>query len=203
MIINSIKDFMKKFSPNLIIVLLNNIINIKRPLSSFIKRASFIVVFILFNVTISAQNSNTAIPIVEVKSYISSLRTLEQNSNSTYSNAQNLEDLLYTVQPSIYFLAGEMKLYGEKPKNLYTEISSLNRISSAGLLKKNIEIVIIKIDDRNDLNSTIDLNVFSSFYKLKYIYLVSSIVITEQDISKMILNYDEQYIILYKIDKGE
>jgi hypothetical protein len=203
MIINSIKDFMKKFSPNLIIVLLNNIINIKRPLSSFIKRASFIVVFILFNVTISAQNSNTAIPIVEVKSYISSLRTLEQNSNSTYSNAQNLEDLLYTVQPSIYFLAGEMKLYGEKPKNLYTEISSLNRISSAGLLKKNIEIVIIKIDDRNDLNSTIDLNVFSSFYKLKYIYLVSSIVITEQDISKMILNYDEQYSILYKIDKGE
>jgi hypothetical protein len=203
MIINSIKDFMKKFSPNLIIVLLNNIINIKRPLSSFIKRASFIVVFILFNVTISAQNSNTAIPIVEVKSYISSLRTLEQNSNSTYSNAQNLEDLLYTVQPSIYFLAGEMKLYGEKPKNLYTEISSLNRISSAGLLKKNIEIVIIKIDDRNDLNSTIDLNVFSSFYKLKYIYLVSSIVITEKDISKMILNYDEQYIILYKIDKGE
>lgn len=203
MIINSIKDFMKKFSPNLIIVLLNNIIKIKRPLSSFIKRASFIVVFILFNVTISAQNSNTAIPIVEVKSYISSLRTLEQNSNSTYSNAQNLEDLLYTVQPSIYFLAGEMKLYGEKPKNLYTEISSLNRISSAGLLKKNIEIVIIKIDDRNDLNSTIDLNVFSSFYKLKYIYLVSSIVITEQDISKMILNYDEQYSILYKIDKGE
>lgn len=194
---------MKKFSPNLIIDLQNNIISIQKPLYSFIKRVSFIVVFTCFYTAISAQNSNTATPIIEVKSYISSLRTLEQNSNSTYSNAQNLEDLLYKVQPSIYFLAGDIKLYGEKPKNLYTGISSLNNISNAGLLKKNIEIVIIKIDDRNDLNSTIDLNVFSNFYKLKYIYILSSIVLTEQDISKMILNYDEKYSILYKIDKGE
>jgi hypothetical protein len=203
MIINSIKDFMKKITPNLILELLSNLIYIQRLLLSTKKRVTIILVFTFFCTAISAQNSNTTTPIVEVKSYISSLRTLEHNSNSTYSNAQNLEDLLYTVQPSIYFFSGDMKLYGEKPKNLYTEISSLNRISGVGLLKKNIEMVIIKIDNRNDLNSTIDLNVFSNFYKLKYIYILSSIVITEQDISKMILNYDEKHSILYKIDKGE
>jgi hypothetical protein len=203
MIINSIKDFMKKNAPNLILELLSNLIYIQRLLLSTKKRVTIILVFTFFCTAISAQNSNTTTPIVEVKSYISSLRTLEQNSNSTYSNAQNLEDLLYTVQPSIYFFSGDMKLYGEKPKNLYTEIPSLNRISGVGLLKKNIEMVIIKIDNRNDLNSTIDLNVFSNFYKLKYIYILSSIVITEQDISKMILNYDEKHSILYKIDKGE
>ncbi len=194
---------MKKNAPNLILELLSNLIYIQRLLLSTKKRVTIILVFTFFCTAISAQNSNTTTPIVEVKSYISSLRTLEQNSNSTYSNAQNLEDLLYTVQPSIYFFSGDMKLYGEKPKNLYTEIPSLNRISGVGLLKKNIEMVIIKIDNRNDLNSTIDLNVFSNFYKLKYIYILSSIVITEQDISKMILNYDEKHSILYKIDKGE
>lgn len=194
---------MKKNSPNLIFELLSNLIYIQRLLLSTKKRVTILLIFTFFCTAISAQNSNTTTPIVELKSYISSLRTLEQNSNSTYSNAQNLEDLLYTVQPSIYFFSGDMKLYGEKPKNLYTEISSLNRISGVGLLKKNIEMVIIKIDNRNDLNSTIDLNVFSNFYKLKYIYILSSIVITEQDISKMILNYDEKYSILYKIDKGE
>lgn len=194
---------MKKNSPNLIFELLSNLIYIQRLLLSTKKRVTILLIFTFFCTAISAQNSITTTPIVEVKSYISSLRTLEQNSNSTYSNAQNLEDLLYTVQPSIYFFSGDMKLYGEKPKNLYTEISSLNRISGVGLLKKNIEMVIIKIDNRNDLNSTIDLNVFSNFYKLKYIYILSSIVITEQDISKMILNYDEKYSILYKIDKGE
>jgi hypothetical protein len=203
MIINSIKDFMKKNAPNLIFELLSNLIYIQRLLLSTKKRVTILLIFTFFCTAISAQNSITTTPIVEVKSYISSLRTLEQNSNSTYSNAQNLEDLLYTVQPSIYFFSGDMKLYGEKPKNLYTEISSLNRISGVGLLKKNIEMVIIKIDNRNDLNSTIDLNVFSNFYKLKYIYILSSIVITEQDISKMILNYDEKHSILYKIDKGE
>lgn len=194
---------MKKNAPNLIFELLSNLIYIQRLLLSTKKRVTILLIFTFFCTAISAQNSITTTPIVEVKSYISSLRTLEQNSNSTYSNAQNLEDLLYTVQPSIYFFSGDMKLYGEKPKNLYTEISSLNRISGVGLLKKNIEMVIIKIDNRNDLNSTIDLNVFSNFYKLKYIYILSSIVITEQDISKMILNYDEKHSILYKIDKGE
>jgi hypothetical protein len=203
MIINSITDFMKKNTPNLILELLSNLIYIQRLLTLTAKRVSIVIPFTFFCTAISAQNSNTTSPIVEVKSYISSLRTLEQNSNSTYSNAQNLEDLLYTVQPSIYFFSGNMKLFGEKPKNLYTEIPSLNRISGVGLLKKNIEIVIIKIDSNNDLNSIIDLNVFSNFYKLKYIYILSSIDITEQDLSKMILNYDEQYSIFYKIGKGE
>ncbi len=124
MIINSIKDFMKKNSPNLIFELLSNLIYIQRLLLSTKKRVTILLIFTFFCTAISAQNSITTTPIVEMKSYISSLRTLEQNSNSTYSNAQNLEDLLYTVQPSIYFLAGDIKLYGEKPKNLYTGISS-------------------------------------------------------------------------------
>jgi hypothetical protein len=194
---------MQKTTSKQVVNLQNFFYILQKPLFSILKGVMIVAVFTSFCSTISAQNSISSTPVLEVKSYISSLRTLEQNSKSTYSNAQNLEDLLSKVQPSIYFFSGDIKSYGEKPKNLYAGIGSLNGISNASLLKNNIEIVIIKIDSNNDLNSTIDLNVFSNFYKLKYIYILSSISITEQDISKMILNYDEQYSIFYKIDKGE
>ena len=194
---------MKKITQNLIIDLQNNI-SIQRPLSTFIKRISFIVVFLFFSASISAQNGNTVTPkIIEVKTYISSLKTVEQNMNLSFSNAQNVENLVYNLQPSVYYFSGDTKTYGENPKNLYTDIASLNSISNAGFKKNNIEIVIIKINNANDLNSIIDLSLFSDFYKLKYIYILSSTTTTEQNIAKMFHNYEEQYSIFYKIEKGE
>jgi hypothetical protein len=151
-----------------------------------------------------AQNGNTVTPtIMEVNAYISSLKAIEQNSPSSFSNAQNVEDLVFKLQSSVYFNSGVVKTFGENPKNLYTDIASLNGISSASLLKNNIEIVIIKINSVNDFNSKIDLAVFSDFNKLKYIYIVSSVNTAEQNIIKMFHNYDEQYSIFYKIEKGE
>jgi hypothetical protein len=151
-----------------------------------------------------AQTGSPVTPtIMEVNGYISSLKGIEQNSPSSFSKAHNVEDLVYKLQSSVYFNSGVVKTFGENPKNLYTDIASLDGISSASLLKKNIEIVIIKINSVNDLNSKIDLAVFSDFYKLKYIYIVSSVNTTEQNITKMFLNFDEQYSIFYKIEKGE
>lgn len=195
---------MKKITPNLIIDLIINIISIQRPVYSFVKRITIVLVFTFFCTAVSAQNGNTVTPkIIEVKSYISSLKAAEQNMNLSFSNANNVESLVYNLQPSIYFLSGETKTYGEKPKNLYTDIISLNSIANADLQKNNIEIVIVKINNANDLNSKIDLAVFSDFYKLKYIYIISGITTTEQSIEKMFYNYDEQYSLFYKIEKGE
>lgn len=195
---------MKKNTSNLIVYLRNNFISIQNPLFLDTKRILFISVFSLFGLIVSAQSSNTIIPqVLEVNTYISSLKTIEQNSGSSFSNSQNVENLVYKLQSSVYFNSGVVKTFGENPKNLYTDIDSLNGISSANLLKNNIEIVIINIHNTNDLNSKIDLDVFSDFYKLKYIYIVSSINATEQNIAKMFLNYDEQYSIFYKIEKGE
>jgi hypothetical protein len=117
--------------------------------------------------------------------------------------AQNLENLLYKVQPSIYFNSGNVKTYGEKPKVFFVDARSLNRISNSNLLKNNIEIVTIKINSATELSSTIDLSVFSNFKNLKYIYIVSSVSTTDVALSKMILNYDEKYSIFYKVEKGD
>ncbi|MDD5150937.1 MAG: hypothetical protein PHC28_10760 [Flavobacterium sp.] len=195
---------MKKNATNLIVDTLINYISIQNPLFMDTKRIIFISIFSLFGLFVSAQSSNTIIPqVLEVNAYISSLKTIEQNSNSSFSNSQNIENLVSKLQSSVYFNSGGVKTFGENPKNLYTDIDSLNGISSANLLKNNIEIVIINIRNTTDLNSKIDLAVFSDFYKLKYIYIVSNIDTTGQTIAKMFINYDEQYTIFYKIEKGE
>ena len=161
-------------------------------------------IYIVFYTTILAQNEPPITPkVTEVESYVSSLKIAEKNSNLSFSNAKNVEDLVYNIQPSVYFYSGELKSYGDKPKKLYTDIASLKNLATTSILKNNIEIVVIKFDNISNFNSTIDLDLFSEFTKLKYIYIVSSVNTTEQNIAKIFLNYDEQYGIFYKIDKGE
>ena len=193
---------MKKQSSNLIVNLQNNFISIQKTHSLTSKRALLILVFAFFGTTIFAQTNTSTPQIMEVSTYVSSLKTLELNATTSFSNAQNLEDLLYKVQPSIYFYSGVGKTYGDKPRNLYTDVASLNGLPNSSLLKNNIEIAIIKMNS-NDLNSTIDLSMFSSFTKLKYIYILSGTSITDTDIAQMIVNYDESLNIFFKVDKGE
>lgn len=195
---------MKKNAPSKFIILQNNSISNLKSFTSTIKKATFLFVFSLFYTTISAQNENSTTPVVtEVKSYISSLKNAEKNLNLSFSNAKNVEDLVTNIQSSIYFNAGEVKSYGENPKNLYTDISSLRNLGNANISRNNIEMIILNIDDSNDLNAKIDLNLFSDFHKLKYIYLKSSVTSSERDFVKMFTNYDEQYAIFYKNNKGE
>lgn len=193
---------MKKRYSNLIVNSQNNFISIQKSFSFTLKRVLFILVFTIFGTTIFAQTNTTVITpqIMELNVYISYLKTLELSTTTSFSNEQNLEDLLFKIQPSIYFYSGVEKTYGDKPRNLYTDVASLNGLSNSNLLKNNIEIVAINC---NNLNSTIDLSVFSSFTKLKYIYILSNISITDQDITKMIVNYDERFNIFYKVVKGE
>jgi hypothetical protein len=79
----------------------------------------------------------------------------------------------------------------------------LAQVDNLVTLKNNIEIVIIKIDNASQLNLSINLALLSNFKKLKYIYIVSSITISSNEIAKMITNYDEKYSVFYKIDKGD
>lgn len=169
------------------------------------KQLVLLLLVAFFNATISAQVSSLNSPpqVMELKAYLTTLKSSNVNSRSTNNSTQNVENLIYKVQPSIYFNSGEVKTYGEKPRNLFTDVRSLNRINNSNLLKNNIEIVTIKINSSNELNSTIDLSVFSSFKNLKYIYIVSNVSTTDKILSKMIVNYNEKYSVFYTIDKGD
>ena len=178
--------------------------NLLEQTNETMKKVILLLVFALFYNGISAQSAGQSIVVNEARSYIASHRNQSQFVNQSESlSAQNLEMLITKVQPSIYVEANVVKTYGEKPKNLFTDLSSLNQLSSSVILKNNIEIVIIRIHNSDDLKSTIDLSLFSNFKNLKYIYVVSSVTTTNQAIAQMIVNNDDKYSIYYKIEKGD
>ncbi|KAB1154077.1 hypothetical protein [Flavobacterium luteum] len=178
----------------------------EKPAVLFMKRLLLLLIILFFNVTISGQTRKIDIEapkIMEVKTYISTLKNNNLTSRKSKPEKTNLEKLLYDVQPSIYFNNGVIKTYGENPKNFFVEFQNLNKISNSNLLKNNIEIVTIKINSNSELNSAIDLSVFSSFKKLKYVYISSNVAVNESTISKMIRNYNEKYTVFYTIENGD
>ena len=170
------------------------------------KRLLLLLIVLFFNVTISGQTrkiDEDAPKIMEAKAFITTLKNKNSTSRKSKPENTNLEVLLYDNQPSIYFNSTEIKTLGENPKSFFVEFQNLNKLSNSNLLKNNIEIVTIKINNLNELNSTIDLSVFSSFKKLKYVHIYSSVDINESILSKMISNYNEKYSVFYTIENGD
>jgi hypothetical protein len=195
---------MKKITLNQIVTPKNNFFSVQQRLSSSIKKVLFLFVFSFSFVSLSAQNGNSVPPVIkEIKTYISSLKTGDKKMKVSASNSQHIENLVFGVQPSIYLNSGSKKIYGDNPVKLFTDISSLGGISSSVLSKDAIEIVVIKIKNTSELNSKIDLDIFSNFNNLKYIYIISSINTSEQNITNMFINYKNQYSIFYKIEIEE
>ncbi|MFC6877623.1 hypothetical protein ACFQZF_13955 [Flavobacterium myungsuense] len=197
---------MKTNVPNQFINHLNTYKLFEKPFISVMKRLILLLIALFFNVTISGQTrkiDEDAPKIMEVKTYISALKNKNSSARKSKPEKTNLEKLLYDNQPSIYFNSSEVKTIGENPKSFFVEFQNLNRLNNSNLLKNNIEIVTIKINNLNELNSTIDLSVFSSFKKLKYVHIYSSVIITESILSKMIRNYDEKYTVFYTIENGD
>lgn len=129
--------------------------------------------------------------------------TARQASSDAAINVERLRNLISEVQSSVYFFEGVVKTYGEQPTNLFTDLSSLNQVNNAITQKQNVEIVTVRIKTASELNSTIDLAAFNNFPNLKYIYFISSLNTTSENIANRVRNYDGRFNIFYKIDKGD
>lgn len=174
------------------------------------KNILLLIVFLLIilnSVSLSAQELRPAgtdgSKVLEKKTFLAEMKASEQSARMTYSNSQHIESLLSKVQPSIYLHSGIAKTYGEKPICLFTDIQSLSSLNNISIPKANIEFVTITLQSQSDLNSTIDLKIFSDFKNLKYVQITSSIQTTEQSITKMILNNEEKYGVFFTIQKGD
>ncbi len=141
--------------------------------------------------------------ILEVKQYIQSLKDFEHNNKVSYSTHKRLLELLYNVQPSIYCLnTDEIKKYGDKPTNLFTNVSSLLSIKNSKNYQ-DIEIVTIYLNSNKDLKTKIDLLMFKSFNKLKYVNIVCNVVASEQEIFEMIENLTPIHVVFYSFPKDD
>ncbi|MCF6133485.1 hypothetical protein [Flavobacterium wongokense] len=124
-------------------------------------------------------------------------------TTSSQINVERLKALVTQVQSSTYYYEGVVKTYGAAPTNLFTDLSALNQLNNAITQKDNIEIVTLRINTASELNSTIDLAAFSNFPNLKYIYFITKLNTTSEAIASHIVNFDNRFNLLYKIDKGD
>ncbi|WP_281866143.1 hypothetical protein [Flavobacterium sp. GSB-24] len=150
----------------------------------------FFVLFFLTTTFSFAQSEN-------VDSYLTNLENSGQDSKLS-----DLKHLLYDLQSAVYVSSGDINVYGDQPTALFTDISSVNSLNSSIATKSDIEIVSIKIEKTTDLNQSIDLNSFSAFEKLKYIFIISGIGTNPSVINNLIKNDTSKYVLLYKISIG-
>lgn len=188
---------MKNFSKTPSLNLELNRFNIQNwKIEVVLKIIIFFLVLFSFQNSI-AQGNNVSADIKEVDSF---LTTLKSNSDSEY---KKFDGLLHNLNPAIYTYGNTLKTYGENHTILFTDIESINYIKNNPIPSSKVEVVKISIKKATDINTKIDLSIFSSFSNLKYIYIVSGINTTKQNIVNMIINDDNDYTILYKIDPAE
>ncbi|MGZ9736125.1 hypothetical protein [Flavobacterium sp. GNP002] len=169
-------------------------------LNSIKKSILTFLVLLTFSGQLLAQSS--PIKITELSSYL--LNKPEANKQRmAASSSQSIEDLVFKSQSAVYLTNGIIKTFGDYPSCIYTDAQSLSGIGDPTIFKNNIEIINIKIKNRSDLNYKVDLMQFSEFSSLKYFYFNSDFTITEKEIANMIVNYNNQYSIFYKIDEAE
>jgi hypothetical protein len=170
------------------------------------KKLLFLMVLACFVTSAGAQEVglDDTVPtnVSELNAFLSSLGPVNANAKSALSR-QHVENLLYKLQPSIYFEGGTAKTYGKRPNNLFTDMASLPVIADAPILKGGIEIVTIRISSASDLNATIDLSVFADFPKLKFVHIISSVPVTAAQLNAMVQNQEAQMHVFYHFENGD
>ena len=148
----------------------------------------------------------TTVPVLELDAFLSAPSQTARAaavSNVTLLNMQNVKELVYNTQPSIYFFGGVVKVFGDKPRNLFTDANSISSLNNSVTLKNNIEIVTVNLDNPNQLNTPINLSQLSEFKNLKYIYFITSFDVSNNAIANLIQGDSEKYMVFYKVQKGD
>ncbi len=195
---------MEKSVPNQFFNPLNNFLLFGQFQILIMKRLLLLLVLAFYCAGISAQETrgSQGSQVMEVNAYMAYLRASEVSARNLNSNSSRLDKLLKEVQPAIYFRSGEIRTYGENPTALYTDVASLQSLSSRITGNESIEIVTISLSQSSDLSSPIDLSVFSNFPNLKYIYIMSAVETSGSVISGLIRNNNSRFGVFYKVDKG-
>lgn len=204
----SINYCMKTNSPN---VLFNHRAMLLLEKTSQVMKQKLLLILMLVSICSSVfaqgrrSDQNGAIVVTDVNSILFPSGTSARVASTTTSTIDyvRVRQLITQVQSSSYYFEGVVKTYGAVPTNLYSDLGSLSQINNSISLKENIEIVTIRINSASELNSTIDLAAFSNFPNLKYIYFITKLDTTSENIASHIVNYDNRFNIFYKIDKGD
>lgn len=138
-----------------------------------------------------------------VPSKVTSIQFLDNYLNNKEGfDQQRLKNLVYEVQPSVYFYDNESKSYGTSPVSLFTDINGVLQLPKANFDKASIELITIRIDNSSQIMNTINLASLTNFPKLKYVYILATFPYTLQQISKVVTTSGSNYIVVFKSELG-
>lgn len=164
------------------------------------RKLLLMLVFSLFFVNASAQDSKksaTPSPITHVDQFVSLLK-----SSGNDVAAKHVQSLIKEVKPSAYASAGNVEVKGGTPVCLYVDAKTMSTIGALDMSKvdkKQIEMVVIKVNNAQDMNGGIDLTPFNDFPSLKYVYILAEYVTTAQSIIASVENNNPKYSVFYNI----
>jgi len=122
-------------------------------------------------------------------------------ASGLFQSDARLSTLVNNLHPSVHVMGGQVKVQEASPTTLFTDLVSIPAIGNLVLPKSKIEVVTIQIDDLGQLSSTIDMNIFSGFDRLRYVHLNSSVVCSPSDLFRMLKNIGSQYKILVTVER--
>lgn len=172
------------------------------------QRAFFVVLLILF-VSINSFSQAIARPkqsvekytlsIVKLDDYLKSI-SVSSDKPTNKEDHNNLLSLIKDLKPTIYLKNGSVKTYGENPSVLRSDVASIQLASNSKSSMKDVEIVIINVDNPKDLEAPIDLSFVTNLVKVRYVYLLLSFDVSSTTLSNWIGNVKQETVVLYTID---
>jgi hypothetical protein len=172
------------------------------------QRISFVVLLILF-VSINSfsqaiarpkQNVEKSTPsVIRLDDYLKSI-SVSSDTPTDKDAHNNLLSLIKDLKPTIYLKNGAVKTYGENPSVLRSDVASLKLAANSKSSMKDVEIVIINVDNPKDLEAPIDLSFVTNLVKVRYVYLLLSFDVSSTTLSNWIGNVKQETVVLYTID---
>jgi hypothetical protein len=118
-------------------------------------------------------------------SVVASSQTIEKLSNrlalikkssdlSLQQEGGRLNSLVNDLHPTLYFQNGEFvkNESQEQPLVITSDAASLHKLYIENKLFKSVELLCIKVNSPDDLNTVINLSAIKGFKKLKFVYLL-------------------------------
>lgn len=149
---------------------------------------------ILLFLSISSYSFCQTTTVTEIGSYLSSKNRVADK------NLVKIQSLVKDLYPSVYVNNQKIVIKGDNPVCLYTDLSSLNTITNDNVSSGTIELAVVRIKSKSELNSKIDLNVFKDFTSLKCVLLIYEFNVNPSDINKMVTPANENQLVFYKIE---
>jgi len=125
--------------------------------------------------------------------------TVQVKSNKSAATATTpLQVLAYDLVPTVFIENGEIKSFDEQsPIKAELEFNSFNVLSNANPLFKNVELLVIKLNEENQLISSLDFSTINSFNSLKYVYFICPFNCSRSQIENLSKGLPSGTVLLY------